>query len=414
MVKFDTQTTIEPIAQQQPWTDPAGRVRLAANPAASEAALNQLVLDPDITVRAALALNPSLSDPILARLAQDHDERVRALVARKLARLIPAVSEQQRAHLGDQALDALAMLARDEAVRVRAAIADVVKAMPEAPRALILQLAQDSAISVAEPVIRLSPLLTEDDLLSLLAQSPSPATATAVARRPGLSATVAEAIASTADNAAITALLTNASAAIRENTIDTLIARAAQQVSWHQPLVRRPELSTRAARALSDIIATELIAELAERADLDPAFTRELRQRLNLHLEPQPSLQHRTPTMDEAVSLAHAMAQQGQLTEASLLEAAQRGEARFCAALLAVAAEVPASVVDRACTLRSPKGLVSLIWKAGMSMRVATPLQSLLAKLPPESLLRAAPNDGFPLAVEEMRWQIEFLTRMGR
>ena len=40
--------------------------------------------------------------------------------------------------------------------------------MPDAPRDLILRLARDAAMEVAEPVIRFSPLLTEDDLLALI------------------------------------------------------------------------------------------------------------------------------------------------------------------------------------------------------------------------------------------------------
>lgn len=394
--------------------DAASRVRIASSADSPEGALVNLAEDPDLTVRAALALNPALPSPIAVRLARDHDERVRTLLARRLASLIPSVPERHRARLEDQALQALQTLASDEAVRVRAAITEIVKAMPEAPRDLILRLIHDTAMEVAEPVIRLSPLLSAEDLLSLLAASPSPGTATAVARRPGLSADVAEIIARSANTEAITALLTNPSAAIRETTLDGLIARAAAHVGWHEPLVRRPELSTRAARALSDIVATQLVAVLADRADLDPAFTRELRQRLNTVLEPAPVPQQRAPTMDEAILLAHTMANQGQLNEDALLKAAQAGEARMCTALLAVAADVPASVVDRAATLRSPKGLVSLVWKAGMSMRVATSLQVLLARLPPESLLRAGGVDGYPLAIEEMRWQIEFLTRMGR
>ena len=67
----------------------------------------------------------------------------------------------------------LAELVEDEAVRVRAAIADVVKDMPQAPRELILRLAHDSAVPVSEPVIRLSPLLTTEDLLALLARRPA-------------------------------------------------------------------------------------------------------------------------------------------------------------------------------------------------------------------------------------------------
>ena len=107
------------------------------------------------------------------------------------------------------------------------------------------------------------------------------------------------------------------------------------------------------------------------------------------------------------------MAARGELVEETLLAAAQRGEARYSAALLAVAAGTPVSVVDRASSLRSAKGLVSLVWKAGFTMRVAVALQTLLARLAPDAVLTAGPGGGFPLAVEEMRWQLEFLARMG-
>jgi hypothetical protein len=96
-----------------------------------------------------------------------------------------------------------------------------------------------------------------------------------------------------------------------------------------------------------------------------------------------------------------------------VLRAAQRGEARLASAMLAVATGVPLSVVERAASLRSAKGLVSLCWKAGFSMRVAGPLQSLLARIPPASILAPGPNGMFPMAAEEMRWPLEFLDRMG-
>jgi hypothetical protein len=62
-------------------------------------------------------------------------------------------------------------------------------------------------------------------------------------------------------------------------------------------------------------------------------------------------------------------------------------------------------------TLRSAKGVVSLVWRAGFSMRAAEPLQALLGRVPPWSVLHATPDGGFPLTTNEMRWQIEFLTR---
>lgn len=403
---------LSPISRLIP-PDESARVRLAAAATTEEHVLMALARDTAVTVRASVALNaasPPAADAILAR---DVDERVRTLVARKLALLLPGMAQAGRARLGERVIAVLEQLVTDEAVRVRAAIADVVKDMAAAPRALILQLAADTALPVAEPVLRLSPLLTQADLLALLAAPPCPATAIAIARRPDLPEAVADRIAAMADCEAVEALLANPTAAIREATLDALIAEAAGHPSWHPPLVRRPRLTPRAAAALSEIVATCLLEELAARADLDPATTADLRQRLAARLMPPPP-EPPPPGPEDALAEARHVAAAGRLDEAALMDAVRRGETRLATALLAVAAGVDPSVVERAASLRSGKGLVSLVWKAGFSMRLAAPLQTLLARLAPEAVLRAAPGGDFPLSSEEMRWQIEFLSVAGR
>ena len=395
--------------------DEAARVRLGASTETAPELLAALATDPAPTVRAAVALNtaaPAVADRILAG---DQDERIRTLLARKLANLLPNLHSVERDRLQHHVLLMLASLIEDEAERVRAAIADVVKEMPQAPRELILRLAHDTAVPVSEPVIRLSPLLTTEDLLALLAAAPNRAAPTAVARRAGLNETLCDAVAATSDTVAIAALLANRSAAIREATLDTLVAGAADITSWHAPLVRRPRLSPRAARTLSDYVASWLLEELTSRADLTPDLAAELKRRLEVRLRQNaPATPLPAPNMDEAMAEALALAGQEQLHEATLLDAVQRGEACMAIALLAAAAGVPVSVVERAATLRSAKALVSLIWRAGFSMQVAGPVQTLLSHTPPAAVLRGGPGGTFPLAVDEMRWQIDFLLRMGR
>jgi hypothetical protein len=394
----------------------AARVRLGASVATPPDVLHDLADDGSVMVRAALALNPAAPHQANRALAQDGDERVRILLARKLAMLAPNLSSADQSRLQRETWEMLSTLVADEAVRVRAAIADVVKDMANAPRALIVRLAHDVALSVSEPVIRLSPLLTPGDLLALLAEAPDPSISLAVARRPQLDEAVSDAIAASADSTTIHALLANPSAQIREATLDALIARSVQHAEWHEPLVHRPTLPPRAARLLSEIVATHLLAILAARADLAPVLADELRTRLAARLS-EPSATpspHIDTTPEQALTQARAVAGRGQLGEEAILEAARRGEARYATALLAVAARLPVAVVDRASALRSAKGLVSLAWKAGFTMRAAGALQSLLARLSPEASLTAGPSGSFPLAIEEMRWQLEFLGRMGR
>ena len=246
--------------------DEAVQVRLGAGPGTPAEQLEALAGSASAVVRAALALNPAAPERMIERLAPDADERVRTVLARRLAKLAPGLSEPEQIRLQGRVFDALARLVTDEAEHVRAAIADVVKDMPDAPRGLVLRLARDAATAVSEPIIRFSPVLTEMDLLELLAAPPS---ALAVARRPDLTAAVADAIAFGPDAAAIQALLENRSAQIREATLDALIARAAEHVDWHASLVRRPALTPRSARALAEIVATHLLETLAGRGDLD-------------------------------------------------------------------------------------------------------------------------------------------------
>ena len=372
-------------------------------------------------VRAAVAMNAAAPADVDQQLAIDGDERIRALLARKLAIRAPEMAEPGASHsepagTSRQAMDALVALTADRAVRVRAAIADVVKQMPDAPRTLILQLARDSVVAVSDPIIRLSPVLEPDDLLRLLADPPNIVARLSVAQRPNLSETVSDAITATADRAAIRALLSNKSAVIREATLDALIALAPSNTDWHSPLVNRPLLPAHSARALSKIVVNQLLETLVNRPDLDPDVTADLRHRVAVRLDPQPVMpvsQHE-PTAEEALAEAQALHRAGALYEETVIEAVCRGEARRVAAMLAVAAGVPLSVIDRAASLRSAKGVISLVWQAGFSMRIAGPLQSMLAHLAPAAILQAGPGGGFPLASEEMRWQLDFLKRLRR
>ncbi len=394
-----------------PPLDETARVKLAVSQATAPDTLSRLAQDPSVTVRAAVALNPAAPGAADQGLAGDDDARLRLLLTRKLLAALPNLSRADQARLRDQTLHVLSMLVQDTAVRVRTMIAEVLAEMPDAPRTLILALAQDAAIPVSTPVLRLSPLLSDADLLRLLQGPPHAAAATAIAFRANLSAQVADAIAASDDAGAIRALLANPSAAIRETTLDALIDRAAGNPDWHAPLVHRPALPDHAARALAEIVASHMLEALAGRTDLRAETVTALRARLAARLaQNSTALPGDTGLLDQARQLEA----RGALDEAVLLDASARGETRYMAVILAVAAGLTVATVDRAAAMRSPKALVSLVWKAGFSMRVAHAVQTLLGHVAPGAILHAGPDAGFPLSVEEMAWQIEFLTTHSR
>ena len=403
---------MESLAVKPPMTAPglppdeAAQVRAAGSRATAPDVLRALAAAASPTVRAAVAMNAAAPAAADRLLADDGHEPVRVLLARKLATLAPLLPATACERLQAQAYRTLARLVADEAARVRAMIAEIVREMPQAPHELILRLAHDVEFAIAEPVIRLSPLLTVADLLGLLGQ---PAAAAAVAGRTGLDAEVAEAIARSEDAAAISVLLDNHSAVIREATLDALARRAGARPEWHRPLTRRPGLSRRAVRALSEIVTTELLDELGRHGDLDPACRDAVRQRLAQRRTSQELERAAELSPAEAMAAARDAHQGGQLDEAALLVALRRGGAVRAAAILAVCAGLPEATVARAAGLRSAKGLVSLNWAAGFSVRVAEAVQLSLGRLPASLLLHADAAGGFPLSVAEMRWQIELL-----
>ncbi|MDA8050471.1 MAG: DUF2336 domain-containing protein [Rhodospirillales bacterium] len=388
--------------------DEAARVRLASHGTTEPEVLDVLARDPSITVRAAVAMNSAAPASVNCLLSADKDERVRALLAGRVAALLPGLSRPEQEHVRDHVLAILFAMVEDEAERVRAAIAGVLAAVPEAPRELILRLARDAAVSVLDPVIRLSPLLTTTDLLALIACPATEATVQAVARRANLPEAVSDAVAETANSTAIRLLLGNSSASIREATLDALSARASAHEEWHISLVHRPRLSEQATYALSTIVRTELLSVLARRRDLSPKLRAELDRRLAERLATEPRA--KPASAASHIADAEALAARGALDERALLDAVRQGDLGLVAARLAVAARVPLEVVERAIELKSAKGLVSLLWKAGFSMRTAGPVQALLTGTAPEGILSAGPAGSFPLAIGEMRWQVDFLS----
>lgn len=395
----------------------AERVGLARRGTTAPEILYFLAGDRDATVRAAVAANAATPPQADCKLRIDSDEAVRVALAGKLAPAAPILAAPQPDKLRRMAFDTLSELVRDTAVQVRATIAEALKDLPDAPRDMILALARDTALPVAEPVLRFSPMLTEADLQALVATPPSEGTLSAIARRPHLAETLSDALVATGNNDAITALLSNASARIREATLDQLIAQAAERKEWHAPMVRRPRLPPRAAAQLATIVADTLLREMMARTDLSTATREALAAAVQRRLgapPPAPPQHAQEPAAEDALAEARARPARGALTEEVLLEATSRGEVRRATALLAAAAGVSYAVVERASSLRSAKGLVSLCWKAGFSMQAAGATQTLLGRIPPAKLLVAGPGGSFPLAPEEMRWQIDVLIKMGR
>lgn len=391
--------------------DPAVRAELAARSDVQPEILYFLAEDVSPEVRRRVARNDHAPAQANLLLAADRDEGVRGDLAAKLARLVPGLSDDDQEKLRRMTCETLEILARDQITKVRRILADALKDVADAPPEVMRR---DAEIAVAAPVLQFSPVLTDDDLLEVIAAGPVPGALSAISKRAEVKARVADAIAATDDTEAIAALLGNASAQIREETLDRLVDRAADIEPWHKPLAERPHLSPKAAGKLARFVAASLLQGLADRHDLGPdaaaAVAAVVRKRLDEMEATGGAKADAKKAADETAAMMRAqqLKFQRKLDESTVDAALSGGDHAFVTAALAVRAGVPFGTVRKAITNQSAKGIIAVCWKAGLSVSLCDQLQAKLLRLPANRLLPAH-HGVFPLTAEEMEWQLEFL-----
>jgi uncharacterized protein (DUF2336 family) len=224
-------------------------------------------------------------------LTEDENAAVREALAKRVADIMPSLTSSSHDRLTQILHPIVLKLAEDSVAQIRFIIADAAKNLSTVPRDAVLRLAMDTEIRVAEPVIRLSPLLTEEDLLLLIASPPAPTTLQAVARRIGIGEPVTDALIAQGDRTTISLMLENTSAKIRTASIEELLNRARFNPEWFPSLMARPALTPDTAIRLAGVVADTLLRPLMQRQDVDPALLFRIRQcvadRLGL---PQPNL----------------------------------------------------------------------------------------------------------------------------
>ena len=413
--------------------DAEDRRQLAARSDVRRELLYYLATDKEPAVRREIAVNAATPRKADLLLASDADAGVRTGLARKIARLVPDLTPERLERLERTTLDILETLARDQTTEVRRILADELQSVATAPASVINRLARDVELEVCGPVLRNSPILTDEDLTEIIAGSLPSGALSAIAQRASVGTPVADAIAASDDAAAIAVLLANPSAQIREETLDCLIERAPQHEPWHGPLVRRPLLPARAAARLAGFVADALLQVLQARTDLGADAARQVADSVRSRLSrpvagaqagcapapPTPAIfdppwaaaeapTTETKNQERPTDRARRLAREGKLTETVIADALTDGDRVFVLAALGELVGVPAAVIERVMATHSARAVTSLVWRAGLSMRFARQAQMRLAQVPPKDVLNPRDGTHYPLSERDMHWQLEF------
>jgi uncharacterized protein (DUF2336 family) len=300
----------------------------------------------------------------VARLMADPSAEARAGTAAKLGDSLAgrSLTETERT----MAIDIVRVLARDAAELVRRTLSEHVRMLPDLDHDLAMQLAQDVE-TVAVPMLQGSPVLSEQDLLSLVEGSGSGKQG-AIAQRATVSEKLSEALVRHGDESVVAKLVSNDGAEIAEATFHNAIERFGESEQVQAGMVNRAKLPIGVTERLVTMVSEQLQAQLVARHELPPALASDLilqaRERATLGL-----LSDRDRDEEVRELVAH-LARNGRLSETLMLRAACMGDVRFVEASLAELAKIPWTNAQMLVHDPGRRGLEAICEKAGVPRRL--------------------------------------------
>ena len=399
--------------------DPAVRAALAKRADVSPELLYYLAEDTSVDVRRAVAVNEAAPRQTDVLLAGDADPTVRGGLARKIAQVAPNLSREASEKVQQQTHEALEMLANDQMTKVRAVLSQALKDVVDAPSDIIRTLANDIEIEVSGPVLEYSPVLTEQDLIEIIEQGPAPGGVAAIARRCAVSENLADAIIGTDDVEGIADLLGNNSAQIREEALDELIDRSANQELWQPPLVGRKQLPDGAAQRMAGFIAENLLEALSKRADLDETTLAAVSDIVRDRLGGDGKMDKKAlaagfdflkvdPPLDTAERLHGA----GKLNDKVVIKALQAGDHAFVFAAMIVRGGVNLTLARKIFVEKNPTGIVALLGRAKLPASMGIMVQQQMGRIAPSQIIEPVDDTTFPMSEEDIDWNIEFFSNI--
>ena len=161
------------------------------------------------------------------------------------------------------AVDILRSMASDAEIMVRQAVASCLRCSADLPHDVAIKLARDD-YRVAQPVLESSPVLTDQDLIAVLADGGAQKQVS-IARRENVSEQVASAIIDTGNAAAVATLVENEGAELSEDLYDRTLRRYSRFETVKSAMVHRSILPVTIAERLVALVSDKLKVELVTR-----------------------------------------------------------------------------------------------------------------------------------------------------
>ncbi|MHA1565215.1 MAG: DUF2336 domain-containing protein [Alphaproteobacteria bacterium] len=298
----------------------------------------------------------SLSMTDVERLMQDSSVEVRASTAAKVAQQFGSseISTIER----ELAVEICRTMLGDAAVMVRSALSENLKNSPDVPREMALKMAAD-VDAVALPILTFSEVLTDDDLVEIIAAS-GVTKQVAIAHRPAVGAVVSEALVATDNEDVVAELVANEGADIGEETFRVVLDRFADSDRVKTPMVHRKTLPVSVAERLVHLVSEKLQEHMCSHHDLPMELATDLvlqsRERATMSLSGN----------DTAADLVKSLAENGRLTASIVTRAVCMGDMPFFEWAMATISRLPIESTRKLIYDRGPLGLTAIFDRSGL------------------------------------------------
>jgi uncharacterized protein (DUF2336 family) len=280
-------------------------------------------------------MRTSLTQDDIRRLVRGDSAEMRANAAHKICRKIDG--SDLSAEDQESARQILDMMCADAAVLVRRALAVTLRNSPKLPRDIAIKLAKDIDV-IATPVLKNSPVITDEDLVEIVLAGASEKQV-AIAQREKLGEGLTEVIALYGSKEAVEQVSLNEGAAFTDDAYAGVLKRFSNDNDVKSALISRSLLPIHVTEKLVNLVTGELFDRLVNKHELPPQLAIEIasgaRERATLDLVEQAGLS------TDPERFVQQLALNGRLTPSVIMRALCLGHMGFVEHALAELAGVP-------------------------------------------------------------------------
>lgn len=279
----------------------------------------------------------------LLRMAHDRSVEGRTRLATAVGDLYVEADDELTDRERALMTDILDQLIQDVEMSVRRALANRFAKLPNAPRELILKLANED-ISIAQPILIESGVLRDAELIDIIHHR-TLQHQLAIAMRHGLSEIVSDALVETGSRDVIKTLLENSGARISRATMEYLVDQSRSVNEFQEPLVRRRDLPPELAKKMAYWVSAALRQHILEHYDIDEL---ELEDAIDETVsETVASIDRQAEETKPADKVADLVAREARITPQTIIDTLRRGEIALFEAFMGRWLEVGPEMVRR-------------------------------------------------------------------